>query len=125
MKGSSRDLPLGRELCPVLSPSVGGLGTSGNRSEGLEVVRGPGVVSVSWGFVDPGWGTRAKFGFTVSVRGSEVQTASLLALPGRAIDLQLVGEETWSGATEDSGWLRVAGLTRGRQVGGQGSPQPG
>lgn len=103
----------------VTSPT-GAVGTE-KGPEGLGAVRGPGVGSVSRGLVDSGWGRRAKSGFTVWVRGSGVQTASLLALPGMAVDSQLVGEETRSAATED----RMArGAWAPRWEAGQGARVP-
>lgn len=80
--------PIGREMLPVLSSSVGGLGTMGSRTEVLGAVLGPGVGSLCWDLVDCGWGTRAKLGTTLRGGCPGVQTASILALPGVATELQ-------------------------------------
>lgn len=126
MKGSSCDLPIGREMFPVLSPSAGALGTIGSRTEVLGTVLGPGVDSVFLDVVDAGWGKRAKLGVTLRVGSSDAQTASMLALPGMAVDLQLGEEEAWSGGNRGqngSGWLGsfMGGRSAGSQQMGWGS----
>lgn len=91
------DLPIGREMFPVLSPPVGGLGTIGSRTAVLEAVLGPGVDSTRWDLGDAGWVMRGKPGATLRVGSTDAQTASMLALPGMATELQLGREEAWSG----------------------------
>lgn len=76
-------------MSPVLSPSVGGLGTIGNRTEVLGAVLGPGVGSPRWNCVGPGWDVEAGRGAVPRVGVTEVQTASMLALPGVATELQI------------------------------------
>lgn len=113
---------MGREMSPVLSPSVGGLGTIGNRTEVLGAVLGPGVGSPRWDCVGPGWDVEAGRGAVPRVGGTEVQTASMLALPGVATELQLGEEEVGSGdnrGQKGSAWL---GSLMGSQEGGQGVP---
>lgn len=81
--------PIGREMFPVLSPSAGALGTAGSRTIVLGAVLGPGVGFTAWDFVDPSWGMRDKSGVTLRVGGTDAQTASMLALPGMAVDSQI------------------------------------
>lgn len=108
MNGPSCDLPTGREMFPVLSPSAGALGTTGSRTDMLAAVLGPGVDSMGWDFVDAAWGSRAKLVVTRREGSTDLQTASLLALPGMAVDSQLGEEAAWSGGSrgqDGSGWL--------------------
>lgn len=60
----------------------------GGRSEVLGAVLGPGVDSVCWDLVDPGWGTRPELAVTLGAGATDVQTVSMLALPGMATELQ-------------------------------------
>lgn len=90
------DLPIGREMFPVLSPPVGGLGTIG-RTAVLGAMLGPGVDSTRCDLVDTGWVMRGKPGATPRVGSTDAQTASMLALPGMATELQLGREEARSG----------------------------
>lgn len=80
--------PTGREMFPVLSPSAGALGTTGSRTDMLAAVLGPGVGSMGWDFVDAAWGLRAKLVVTRREGSTDEQTASMLALPGMAVDSQ-------------------------------------
>lgn len=73
-------------MSPVLSPSVGGLGTIGNGTEMLGATLGPGVGS---GRMDPGWDVKAGPAAVLGLGGTEVHTASMLALPGMATELQI------------------------------------
>lgn len=54
----------------------------------LAAVLGPRVGSVGWDFVDAAWGLRAKVVVTRGEGSTDLQTASLLALPGMAVDSQ-------------------------------------
>lgn len=101
MNGPSCDLPTGREMFPVLSPSVGALGTTGSRTDMLAAVLGPGVGSTGRDFVDAAWDLRAKLVVIRREGSTDVQTASMLALPGMAVDSQLGEEALGQGAAED------------------------
>lgn len=76
---------MGREMFPVLGCStgeLGGLGTFGRRKKVLGAVLGPRVGSMCWDLVVAG--PRATF----RVGSTEVQTASVDAVPGMATELQ-------------------------------------
>ena len=92
-------------MSPVLSPSAGGLGTAGNRTEVRGGVLGPGVGSAGRGCVDPGCRVEAGRGAVLTVGGAGEHTASTLALPGTATELQLRATQARR--------ARVAGLTQG------------
>lgn len=98
-------------MLPVLSSSVGGLGTIGSRTEVLGAVLGPGVGSLCWDLVDCGWGTRAKLGTTLRGGCPGVQTASMLALPGVATELQLgrrrLGQKSAEDRMAQGGWVHL------------------
>lgn len=99
-------------MFPVLSPStggLGGLGVIGGRGAVLGATLGPGVGSMRCDLVGAGpWAT-------FRVGDSDVQTASILAVPGMATELQLGEREAGQRATEDQR-LRVAGFPRGGQA---------
>lgn len=112
-------------MSPVLSPSVGGLGTIGNRTEVLGAVLGPGAGSVRWDRVGPGWDVEAGGVAIPGLGGTEVHTASMLALPGMATELQLGEEEVCLGdnsGQKGSAWL---GPLTGDRPAGKESQQPG
>lgn len=73
-------------MFPVLSPStggLGGLGVIGGRGAVLGATLGPGVGSMRCDLVGAGpWAT-------FRVGDSDVQTASILAVPGMATELQI------------------------------------
>lgn len=81
--------PIGREMFPVLRPSAGRLGNIGGWTAVLGAVLGPGVDSTRWDLVDTGWVMRGEPGATLGVGSTDAQTASILALPGMATELQL------------------------------------
>lgn len=83
-------------MFPVLSPSIGELGTMGDRTVVPGAVPGPGVDSTRWDLVDTGWVRRGKPGSTLGVGSTDAQTTSVLALPGMATELQLGREEARS-----------------------------
>lgn len=93
------DLPIGREMFPVLRPSAGRLGNIGGWTAVLGAVLGPGVDSTRWDLVDTGWVMRGEPGATLGVGSTDAQTASILALPGMATELQLSREEARSGVS--------------------------
>lgn len=99
---------MGSEMSPVLSPSAGGLGTAGNRREVRGGVLGPGVGSVGRGCVDPGCRVEAGRGAVLTVGGAGEHTASMLALPGTATELQL-RDNTGREGSAWPGSLRAAG----------------
>lgn len=95
-------------MFPVLSPSAGALGTTGSRTDTLAAVLGPAVGSAGWDFVDAAWDLRAELEVPRREGSTDVQTASMLALPGTAVDSQLGEEAAWSGGSrgqDGSGYL--------------------
>lgn len=109
-------------MSPVLSPSVGGLGTIGNGTEMLGAALGPGVGS---GRMGPGWDVKAGPAAILGLGGTEVHTASMLALPGMATELQLGEEEVCLGNKRCQKGSALLGPLPGDRPAGKESQQPG
>lgn len=80
----------------------------------LAAVLGPGVSSTGGGFMDAAWGLRAELVVTRGEGGTDLQTASLLALPGVAVDSQLGEEVAWSGGSRGQDGSFVGDSSEGK-----------
>lgn len=96
----------------------------GNRTEVLGAMLGPGVGSPRCDCVGPGWDVEAGRGAIPRVGDTEVQTASTLALPGTATELQLGEGEVWSGDDRGQKGSAWPGSLMGARPAGRESQQP-